>query len=210
MAKPLLYQPRQRWRVAIAFGAAAMIHCTAIAIAGRYGTEIGEIAGHEEFTTIDVIDPALPANEATPPPIEETSSTPLPKPGEELFFEENKATPPPVRRQPVKLAVPTTKRSESAPPGTLSLPSARATALIAPRPGYPYEARRQRITGSGIVVMTVDFATGSVGNVSMAESTGSPVLDNAAVAAFTRWRFKPGTVSRVRSPITFTLTGAQY
>ncbi|HMG04228.1 MAG TPA: TonB family protein [Chthoniobacterales bacterium] len=209
MAKPLLYQPRQRWRVAIAFGAAAVIHCTAIAIAGRYGT-IEAIAGQEEFTTIDVIDPALPANEATPPPIEETSSTLLPKPSEEPIFEENRPTPPPVRRQPVKLAAPTTKRSESAPPGMLNLPSARATALTAPRPEYPYEARRQRITGSGIVVMRVDSATGRVANVSMAESTGSPVLDNAAVAAFTRWRFKPGTVSRVRSPITFTLTGAQY
>jgi protein TonB len=186
-----------------------VIHCAAIAIAGRYGT-IGEIAGQEEFTTIDVIDPALPANEATPPPMEETSSMPLPNPSEEPIFEENKATPPPVRRQPVKLPAPTTKRSESAPTGMLNLPSARATALTAPRPEYPYEARRQRITGSGIVVMTVDSATGRVANVSMAESTGSPVLDNAAVTAFRRWRFRPGTVSRIRAPITFTLTGAQY
>jgi len=38
----------------------------------------------------------------------------------------------------------------------------------------------------------------------------SPLLDNAAAAGFRRWRFKPGTISRVKSPITFTLAGAQY
>jgi protein TonB len=210
MAKPLLYQPRQSWRVAVAFGAAAVIHFAAIAIAGHYGAEMEEIAGQEESTTIDLVDPALPMNESTPPPMEMPSSTPLLNPSEKPIFEENRSTPPPVRAQPVRLAASNTKRRESAPPGTLSLSSAKATALIAPRPEYPYEARRQRITGSGIVVMTVDSSTGSVANVSMAESTGSPVLDNAALTAFSRWRFKPGTVSRIKAPITFTLTGAQY
>ena len=32
----------------------------------------------------------------------------------------------------------------------------------------------------------------------------------AALIAFRRWRFKPGSVSKVRIPITFTTTGAQY
>jgi len=82
-------------------------------------------------------------------------------------------------------------------------------ALSGPRPVYPYEARRQKITGSGIAMMTVDPA-GEVFDVVMQESTGSIVLDNAAIAAFRRWRFKPGTGPRVRSPITFTLTGAHY
>ncbi|HEV2840768.1 MAG TPA: energy transducer TonB [Chthoniobacterales bacterium] len=82
-------------------------------------------------------------------------------------------------------------------------------ALSGPRPLYPYEARRQKITGSGIAMMTVDHA-GNVLDVVMQESTGSPVLDNAAIAAFRRWRFKPGAGPKVRAPITFTLTGAQY
>jgi TonB family protein len=58
--------------------------------------------------------------------------------------------------------------------------------------------------------MMIDFVSGRVTDVMMEESTGSLVLDNAAVSGFRRWRFKPGTVSRVRSPITFTMTGAQY
>ena len=83
-------------------------------------------------------------------------------------------------------------------------------ALSGPHPVYPYEARRQKITGSGVAMMTVDPVSGNVTDVMMQESTGSPVLDNAAVSAFRRWRFKAGTGPRVRSPITFTLTGAQY
>jgi protein TonB len=94
--------------------------------------------------------------------------------------------------------------------GASTWPSAKVLALSAPRPEYPYEARRQRITGEGVVAMTVDPATGHVSSVSMSKSTGSPFLDNAALAGFRRWRFKPGTVSSVRCPITFTLTGASY
>jgi TonB family protein len=58
--------------------------------------------------------------------------------------------------------------------------------------------------------MTVNQATGAVTDVVMAQSTGSAILDNAAKSAFRRWRFKPGTVTKVRTPITFTMTGAQY
>jgi TonB family protein len=58
--------------------------------------------------------------------------------------------------------------------------------------------------------MTIDPVSGSVTSVVMEASTGSPVLDNAAVAGFRRWRFKPGTVSKVKLPITYTLMGAHY
>ncbi|PYJ79337.1 MAG: hypothetical protein DME69_05200 [Verrucomicrobia bacterium] len=44
----------------------------------------------------------------------------------------------------------------------------------------------------------------------MTQSIGSPILDNAATSAFRQWRFKPGTVSKVKIPITFTMTGASY
>jgi len=92
----------------------------------------------------------------------------------------------------------------------MSMSSARAVAVSAPRPEYPYEARRARATGSGVCVMTVDPSTGAVTSAVMAQSTGNPILDNAATSAFRRWRFKPGTVSKVRTPITFTMTGAQF
>jgi TonB family protein len=90
------------------------------------------------------------------------------------------------------------------------VPSGKVFAIIAPRPEYPYEARRQKVTGEGIVVMTVDPLTGIVTSVSMSKTTGSTFLDNAAVAGFKRWRFKPGTISSVTCPVTFTLSGASY
>ena len=41
---------------------------------------------------------------------------------------------------------------------------------------------------------------GSVTDASMGQSTGSPILDNAATSAFRRARFKPGTVSKGQDP----------
>ena len=43
----------------------------------------------------------------------------------------------------------------------MSMSSAKAVAVSAPRPEYPYEARRSKITGSGVCVMTVDIGSGS-------------------------------------------------
>src|SRR6516164_6430090 len=92
----------------------------------------------------------------------------------------------------------------------MSMSRAKALAVVSPRPPYPYEARAKRITGSGVIVATVDPGSGSVTDASVASSTGSSILDDAAVSTFRRWRFRPGTVSKVRIPITFTLTGASY
>jgi TonB family protein len=95
-------------------------------------------------------------------------------------------------------------------PGTMSISTAKALATYAPRPQYPYEARSRRITGRGVCVVEVDPGSGSVTSASMASGIGNPALDNAAISAFRRWRFKPGAVSKVRIPITFTTTGAEY
>jgi TonB family protein len=59
-------------------------------------------------------------------------------------------------------------------------------------------------------MMVVDPVNGVVTDIMMSESTGSPVLDNATVAAFRKWRFKPGSASQVKVPITFTMTGEMY
>jgi TonB family protein len=95
-------------------------------------------------------------------------------------------------------------------PGTMSISTAKALATYAPRPQYPFEARSRRITGTGVCVVEINAGSGSVTSASMASSIGNPILDNAAVSAFRRWRFKPRSVSKVRIPITFTTTGAQY
>jgi TonB family protein len=96
------------------------------------------------------------------------------------------------------------------PPGVMPISVARTFAVFAPGPAYPYEARVKHITGSGVVLVTVDVATGVVTDTRMEPSFGNPLLDNCALSAFRRWRFKPGTVSKTKIPITFTLEGASY
>ena len=95
-------------------------------------------------------------------------------------------------------------------PRTMSITDAKALAIFAPRPDYPIEARTRHITGSGVCIVTVDPGSGKVTDASMAQSIGNPLLDTAVVSAFKRWKFRPGTVSKVKVPITFTMTGASY
>lgn len=92
-------------------------------------------------------------------------------------------------------------------PKKTSAKAERAVAISAPRPDYPYQARSRGLTGSGVAVMKVDTVTGKVTSCRMAQSTGSVILDAAAMDAFRRWRFKPGTVAEVRTPIRFTIGG---
>jgi TonB family protein len=88
-------------------------------------------------------------------------------------------------------------------PVLMSLSVAQSMAVTAPLPDYPYEAKRRNLNGSGTCVVTVDTATGTVTNASMFQSTGSPLLDKLTIQTFKSWRFKPGTVSQVRVPISY-------
>jgi TonB family protein len=88
-------------------------------------------------------------------------------------------------------------------PVPMSLSVAQSMAISAPLPEYTYEAKRRNLTGSGICVVTVDTATGTVTNATMFQSTRSPLLDKLTIQTFKSWRFKPGTVSQVRVPISY-------
>jgi TonB family protein len=88
-------------------------------------------------------------------------------------------------------------------PVPMSLSVAQSMATSAPLPGYSYEAKRRNLTGNGVCVMTVDTTTGRVTNAMMYQSTGNAILDNLTIQTFKSWRFKPGTVSQVRVPISY-------
>jgi TonB family protein len=86
----------------------------------------------------------------------------------------------------------------------MPLSSAKAEAINAPLPVYPYQAKRHHITGDGVCVITVDTVSGKVTNATMKQSTGNAILDKSTIEAFRQWRFKPGTVSRrVQVPISY-------
>jgi len=97
------------------------------------------------------------------------------------------------------------ERATASEPRRLSEEEARAVAVYAPKPPYPHEARAKGMTGYGFALLEVDPSRGSVTSARLLQSTGHLVLDDAALTTFRRWRFKPGTVSKVRIPIRFTL-----
>ena len=76
-------------------------------------------------------------------------------------------------------------------------------AITAPLPEYTYEMKRRNLNGNGVCVVTVDPATGTVTKAMMFQSTGNPLLDRLTTQTFKNWRFKPGTISQVRVPISY-------
>jgi len=132
--------------------------------------------------------PATPTEQA--PPAEEPAVVAMPA--------EKKLRP---RKRP-RPAVEPEAASLSA-PVPMSLSVAQSMAITAPLPEYPYEAKRRKLTGNGLCVVTVDTATGTVTNATMFQSTGSAILDKLTTQTFKSWRFKPGTVSQVRVPISY-------
>ena len=203
MTRALLYQSGPKWRFGAAVAIAVLFHVAAIGFATtqRVEQKPARPAGDPEI----IFEP-----EQTPVDHQSEVTEPLPTlPVIDRTFIEPVAIPPPVHRQITKV-MPVTRSQTTAISRSTSLSSAKVFALFAPRPQYPYEARRQKITGDGIAFMIIDPTTGNVTDVTMSKSTGNSFLDNAAVTGFRRWRFKPGTVSSATCPVTFTPTGADY
>jgi protein TonB len=199
MNAALIYRPSRRSLFWLAFSCAVGIHVGAVVFA----------KGKSDKTVLQEFMP--PGNEVEisyaqpdqPPP--EPSAT-LPEqisPGEETFAEGNAK---PARVLPRKKI-----RAGSVFTGTKAAAGSLKTLVTyAPRPVYPYEARRQRMIGAGIALLIVEPKGGNVTNARMAQSCGNFVLDRAALDAFRRWRFKPGIALSIEVPITYTLVGAAY
>lgn len=65
---------------------------------------------------------------------------------------------------------------------------------INPKPNYPEAARRARL--EGLVTLTVTVSEhGLVEDVKISSSSGASILDNAAVSAVKKWRFRPALIS---------------
>jgi TonB family protein len=76
-------------------------------------------------------------------------------------------------------------------------------ATYATAPQVPAEARAKHLAGSGVCVLYVRD-DGTVSRVVMLKSTGQPLLDKASIDAFSRWRFIPGSIRKVKIPISYT------
>jgi TonB family protein len=76
-------------------------------------------------------------------------------------------------------------------------------AVYAPPPRYPAEAKARHLTGSGVIALHIR-PEGAVEQVETVKSIGHPLLDQAAIAAFSEWRFHPSEAAWVlRIPIRY-------
>lgn len=77
-----------------------------------------------------------------------------------------------------------------------------------PAPAYPAAAKKGRLGGQVLLLVLVD-EKGRPASVSLRHSSGSTILDEAAIAAVARWRFEPAkqkgksVSSRVEVPVRF-------
>ena len=202
MAKPLLFRPPPRWHLWAALGGAIAIHLGAV---GAYAIkheappmDLSDIPTATVDATIQQVE-----DQPTPPPEDIPIPEAPPMPDVQPEFVEESTPPPRVNRPPAKV------QPIKAPNSVMSMSNAKALAVSKPQPPYPYEARAHHITGSGICVVTVD-PSGSVSDATMAQSIGNNLLDQSALSTFRRWKFRPGTVTKVKIPITFTMAGASY
>jgi protein TonB len=208
MAKAIFYKPRPRWHFVGSLAAAVALELAAVAIASIHRGEPPPEEISMPSAPIDAVITELPP-ESTPPP-EEEPPPPPPPPEEPTEFTIQEPTPPPRPPQapPPKPRPKVSENRGTAYSGMVNYSAAKANWVSAPHPGYPYEARRSKQTGSGSFIITFDEG-GNATDVSVAQSTGSPILDQTSVNTFHRWRCKPGTFHKVKVPITYTLQGAQ-
>ena len=201
MNPAFVYRQHGRCIFWIAFMSALAIHLGAVALA-KTKSPLATLEDFNPPSDVELVDtaepePALPEESASAPPLEQIH------PDQGIFREEN-LTPPPVR------ASRKVRPASHVRGATASLRTVKAMVAYAPRPVYPYEARRQRVTGSGVALLTIDQTLGTVTDVLMAQSCGNAILDNSTLDALRRWRFKPGSAARVQVPITYTLMGVSY
>ncbi|MDB6148464.1 MAG: hypothetical protein JWO45_2128, partial [Spartobacteria bacterium] len=184
MAKPILYQPPPKKLVWTSLGCALVIYAGAVVAAMKREPPPVDLS---DIPTASVEAMLAPAEEQpTPPPEDIPLPEPPPMPEVQPEFVEESTPPPrvpkPVKQAPIKAPQATSAR----PPGMMSISGAKALAVNAPRPEYPYEARSRHVMGSGVCVVTVDTTSGSVTDATMAQSIGNSILDNSALSAFRR------------------------
>ena len=193
------YRRPSKWPITTALAAAVLIHLSAVAIAFHRESPA------TPTTAIDPTTIGVYFADELPTPPDPDISVPPPVLVPAADFVEPQETHRMIKTQRTAAPIRPSGQTRLAAAG-----NAKAFVLSAPRPDYPYEARSRHITGSGVAVISVDPNSGLAVDAMMEQSIGNPILDNSTVSAFRRWRFKPGTPARVRIPITFVLTGAQY
>lgn len=151
-----------------------------------------------KLASIDVPSkPKPPAKALQPPPQSEPNAAPETAP-EAASVAAAAAPAPPKQTRPHASA------------GIGLQPPAHPDYLDNPPPAYPTVARRRRFEGIVVLLVSVD-PLGRPARISVADTSGHAVLDEAAVRAVGAWRFVPARIGNtpvaadVRVPVRFTL-----
>jgi protein TonB len=79
--------------------------------------------------------------------------------------------------------------------------------ISAPAPEYPPEALKRHLTGHGVFNLKIGPKNYTVSQVTVLQSTGHKILDDAAIQALSRWRGRPSELmsrtDHVHVPVTF-------
>ena len=169
-----------------------------------------EIASLPSMPEEEVIAPE-PESEPEPEPEIEPEPTPEPEP-------EIEPEPDPIATLPAPEPAPT-PTPRQATPRAASTASTAASGVLAgsqplarsnPRPAYPAQARRERQEGTVIVRVLVG-TDGRPQEVTLAQTSGYPLLDEAALRGVRRWTFTPAKAggraisAEVQVPVRFNL-----
>lgn len=94
-------------------------------------------------------------------------------------------------------------------PRSTPRPSGVARNLDGPKPVLPPETAGLHLSGTGKYLLQFDQNTGTVTDVTVTQSAGSPLLDNCAVTAFRQWHEDPHCAKEVTMTMTFSAPSAQ-
>jgi TonB family protein len=81
-----------------------------------------------------------------------------------------------------------------------------AGSMTGPKPQIPEEARTEHLSGQGVFLLHFDKPTGNLLDVTVSQSTGSTILDQAALATLRQWHATPGCPREVPLTVTFSVT----
>jgi protein TonB len=141
-------------------------------------------------------DAPVPRPAATPAPKRQTATSQAPRKNS------------PLKKSAAVGASAADASSGTAHGGTATKPSYRYN----PRPEYPASARSQHQQGTVLLDVEVN-AQGGAATVRLEQSSGFPLLDQAAISAVRRWEFEPARIggipvaSQTRIPVRFSLAG---
>ena len=176
-------------------------------VAGVYGLlqvrEVREAAREVAPMFVDLIAPPAPPAPPVPPPpvpqpIQKKPPPPAPmiaaapSPAPAAFVVPAPLTEPVVETSPAPVAVQAPPAPPAPPPPPKIIPASAVQYLEPPAPEYPRLSRRNAESGRVMVRVFIDIA-GLPRNVQVSSSSGFVRLDDAAVAAVQKARFRPYT-----------------